>query len=290
MSEAAESKELVTEAGMAFGGMGSLDESAFIDGLKTVDDAKAGDAQPGEVRDDMGNTTAELDRIDVKHQGVNAFHFSDGTVVDGKDGLAGAVLAHTFHNSWFSKSFDEHEPGERPACYSHDGTTVAPGAEDPQCASCASCNRNRDAQDPNARKEAFDQPREGACANYLALAVMLPGRQLPYHLRLSNRSFKNWAKYVQGLYTRKRFRVYQVATRITLENVKKGAQEYSVAHFDMLGVLDERLQKAFKVESPNYKALLQRAAEDLEPTAEGATAAAEARDAAKAAEGQEPAL
>ncbi len=290
---AAEDSALVTESGMAFGGMGALDEAAFIGGLSNADEAQAGDATPNEVRDDMGNATPELDRIDVKHQGVNEFHFGDGTKVDGKDGLAGAILAYTFHNSWFSKSFDDHEPGERPPCYSHDGVNIGAGAEDPQSeGGCASCTRNRDAQDPNARKEAFDQDRNGSCSNYLSLAVMLPGRQLPYHLRLSNRSFKAWAKYIQTLYTRKRFRHYQVATRITLDPVKKGAQEYSVGQFEMLGVLDKGLQQAFKLESVNYKALLQRAADNLEPTAEGANAANEARAeaTAEAAEGAEPAL
>lgn len=289
MSKASASKELTTE--LAFGGMGSLDESAFIKGLGAADEAKPGDATPAEVRDDMGNTKAELDRIEVKHQGVNEFHFTDGTKVDGEDGLSGAILAYTFHNSWFSKSFDEHESGERPACYSHDGVNVAPGADDPQSeGGCANCTRNRDAQDPNAKREAFDRDRNGACANYLSLAIMLPGYQLPFHLRLSNRSFKNWAKYIQSLYTRKRFRHYQVGTKLTLRNVQKGAQQYSVAEFEMLGVLGDELQKALKVESVNCKAVLQRIAEDLEPTPEAKDATAEARAAAKDAAEQEPAL
>jgi hypothetical protein len=278
-----EDRALVTEEGMAYGGIGALDEAAFLGKLQSVEEAEHGDATADEVRDDMGSATPELDRIEVKHQGVNQFHFADGSKVDGEDGLSGAVLAFTFHNSWFSKAFEEHQQGERPPCYSHDGTNVAAGAEDPQSmGGCASCPRNRDARDPNARKEAFDQERHGACANYLSLAIVLPGRQLPYHLRLSNRSFKNWSKYVQTLYTRKRFRHYQVGTKVTLRNVEKGAQQYSVAEFTMLGVLDEGLQAAFKVESVNCKAILQRAADDLAPTDEGASAAAEARAEAQA--------
>lgn len=290
MSKATKGKELVTEEGFAFGGMGALDEDAFIKGLEKAEDAEAGDATPGEVREDMGNTRPELERIEVKHQGVNEFHFGDGAKVAGKDGLRCGILAFTFHNSWFSKPFEDHEAGERPPCFSNDGTVPSDACEDQQSGSCASCPRNRDAQDPNARKQAFDQDRNGACSNYLSLAVMLPGRQLPYHLRLSNRSFKNWAKYVQALYTRKRFRHYQVATQITLENVKRGAQEYSVAQFEMLGVLPAKLQAAFKLEQPSYQALLRRAAGDLEPTADGASAAAEARAEAESCKAEEPAL
>lgn len=294
--KASEEKALAPKG--LIGSLGDMDAAAFEEAVKAAAQQQEvkGSASAEDIRDAMGSVRPRLERVKVKHQGTNAFLFEgDQRLVQGSDGFVGVIVAHTFHNSLFTKPFEDHEEGDRPPCYSHDGVNVADGAESPQSpGGCTTCPRNRDARSREARDAAFDRPRTGeesACSNYLSFAVALPGRDVPVHLRVTYKSFRPWAEYVQRIGTDGRFRPYEVATRFKLRNIKDGGNEYSVAEFEKLGPLPEVLREQFKRESPNYKALLQRAAQDREePSDDAHAAAAQARNAAKAAEGQEAAL
>ena len=276
---------------VGLGGLGDFTEEQLLGTAKTTDDAGKGSATAEDIRDAMGNRKPRLERVDIKHHGVNEFRFPDGRKVEGTEGFVGVALAHTYHNSNFAKPFDEHEEGEQPTCWSNDGTTVAPEVEAPlNGGGCPTCPFNRDAQDRSARELAFDnETKQELCSNYLSVAVALPGQDIPLVLRVPASSFKDWATYVQQLGTRGRYRPYEVLTRFKLRNVKKGGNENSVAEFELADakqyVLPDTLRKAFKVQSVNYRSLLRRDAELTGPTEEAGAAMDGAKAAAKDAEG-----
>ncbi len=278
------------------GGLGDFTEESLLGSALGRDEGGTGDATAADIRDGMGNRKPQLESIKVKHQGVNAFHFPDGRKVDGEDGIVGVVIAYTYHNSNFEKSFDDHEEGEQPACWSNDGTNVASEVESPRNeGGCQTCPFNRDALDKGAREQAWEDgvEKQTLCSNYLSLAVALPGQDIPQVLRITATSFKAWSIYVQQLGTRGRFRPYQVLTRIKLRNVKRGANENSQAEFDVAGdkfVLPKALQSAFKLQSVSYRSLLRRDAELAGPSDEAAHAMDGAKAAADAAGSEEAAL
>lgn len=272
-------------------GLGDFTEEQLLGAAEGLDTAAKGDATAEDILDGMGNRKPTLERIEVKHHGVNEFRFPDSSKVDGTEGFVGVALAHAHHNSNFAKPFDEHEEGDQPACWSNDATTVAPEVESPlNEGGCPTCPFNRDAPDRDAREKAFDnKERQELCSNYLSVAVMLPGQDIPLVLRVTASSFKAWAAFVQRLGTRGRFRTYDVLTRFKLQNVKKGGNENSVAQFELADpkqyVLPDTLRKGFALQSPKYRSLLRREAGLGGPSDEAAHAMNEAKAAAKDAEG-----
>jgi hypothetical protein len=268
----------VAPRGLGMGGLGQFTEDDFV---KSVTDSEVahGTAEATDIKDAMGNVMPKLERVKVKHGGACIFQDED----DNKfEELIGAVVAYTFHNSFFDKAFEDREDGERPPCYSNDGVSIAARAEAPRCdGGCTVCPLNRDATDREARENAFDLNRKEACNNYLSLAVALPGREVPVHVQLSNSSFKPWAAYVQRIGTQGRFKIHEVGTKFTLKNrTGPGGSEYSVVIFDSLGALPTELAASFAAQAPNYRALLRREAEHADADnadAEAAGAVAEAK-------------
>lgn len=274
-------------------GIGALDEKALL-ALVEGTEGEKGTADSEYVEEARSNSIPELPRIEVKHQGSEAFVLPGGELVAGKQGLTVVIGAHTRSNTFFDKDFEEREPGERPPCSSSDGVNIDPRASDPKSPNggCEVCQLNRDAKDPQARSHAFDAAKEGerVCQNYLNLVVYLPGEELPYLLRLSAGSFKSWDKYVQELASRGRYRVYEVATRVTLKAT--GRFRASVAHFEQVGAgpLPEQLRRHYASQFDTLRAVLRRdfadrgtgdeAGEDVEAAAKAAAAAEKAAGAA----------
>lgn len=249
-------KALATKADL--GGLGGFDESSLTKAVKSAE-VKHGTATADSIRDGLGNQAPKLERVKVKHGGACIFQFEDESRADE---LLGIIVAHTYKNVFFSKSFEEFEEGDRPDCFSRNGQDVAEGVEEPQAARCAVCPRNRNAPDKEARELAFDRPRKETCGNYLTLAVALPGRDIPVQIQFSQSAFKPFAAYVQKIGTQGRFQPHEVATRIKLQNRRgAGGSEYSVPEFAIEGPLPEELMKAFDAQAPAYRALLRQEAE-----------------------------
>lgn len=269
----------VAKTGGGWGGFGDLDEKELMKQLEKSG-AERGTASADDIRDAMGNVMPTLEQVKVKHGGACIFMFADETKVER---LVGSVVAYTFHNSFFDKPFEDREEGERPPCFSNDGVSVSPQAENVKNeGGCQTCPFNRDATDKEARELAFAAKRKETCRNYLSLAVALPGRDVPVMLRLSNTSFKPWAAYVQKIGTEGRFKAHEVVTEFTLVNRKgAGDSEYSVVHFKNLGALPAEIAEQFGQQAENYRALLRRDAD--RPTndddADAAAAVAEAKKA-----------
>lgn len=282
----------VAPQGLGMGGLGHF--ASPEDFVKSLEDSDVthGDADASSIKDAMGNVMPRLERIKVKHGGACIFQDEEGNKLDA---LVGAVVAYTFHNSFFEKFFEDREEGERPPCYSNDGVSIAERAEAPESVQgCTGCNRNRDATDSAARSHAFDLGRKEACNNYLSLAVAVPGREVPIHLQLSNSSFKGWAAYAQRIGTQGRFKVHQVGTRFSLKNRSgPGGSEFSVCEFEMLNPLPTDLAENFASQAANYRSLLRREAESADKDnadAEAGAAVADARASQEAAKSEGAAL
>jgi hypothetical protein len=285
-----EEETAVVKQGLGMGGLGNFTAEDLVGSLVPATESPKGTATGEGIRDAMGGRSPQLERIKVKHGGACIIQMPDDERVEE---LLGVVVAYTYHNSWFSTKFEDHESGERPDCYSNDATNIAEQVEDAQApGGCRSCPRNRDARDQGARDKAYDGAKESktyACSNYLSLAIALPGVEVPVHLRLSQSSFRTWAEYVQHIGTRGRFQPHEVATRFTLKNkTGPGGSEFSVVQFEMIDALPAELRAEFTKQQPNYEALLKRSAVDTERedvSAEAAEALAQAKkDEAAAAE------
>lgn len=282
MSE--ESKELAPR-GLGMGGLGGFaDASEFEKAVKdSAGDVGHGSATAEDIRDAMGNVIPKLEKVKVKHGGACLFQFPDNTKAEE---LVGAVVAYTFHNSFFDKAFEEREDGERPPCFSADGATVSDRAEGPKHTDCGTCPRNRDATLKEAREAAFKAHRKEACNNYISLAVAIPGREVPVQIQLSNTSFKPWAAYIQSIGTQGRFRPHEVATRFKLVNrTGAGGSEYSVCHFELIGALPKDIAASFASQAGNYRNLLRRTSDEASDSehVEAAAAVADAKAAQEAA-------
>lgn len=247
----------VAQKGM-LGGLGDFDEAALVKAAQEAAEAgeTKGSATGEEIRDALGGMVPRLERIKVIAQAAQ-FRFEDGTQ---KGELVGVIAAHTFRNTLFLTPYEQREEGGRPDCYSNDGVNIADDVEEPQAKNCRVCTRNRAApQGSDARQAAFDRDRDEACSNYLTLALALPRIEIPFEVRLTNRSFKHWATYIQRLGSRGRFLPHEVATRIRLE-LKHGAADYTEAHFEFVGPLPEEVSKAFAQQRDGYRQVLRRSA------------------------------
>lgn len=262
-------------------GIGALDEKALLQYVEGTE-GERGTADAEYVDEARSNSIPELQQIKVKHSGAEAFQLPDGEMIAGKQGLLVVIGAHSRSNTLFLKDFEEREEGERPDCSSNDGVNIDPRSASPQSPNggCEVCPLNRDAKDPKARSLAFDADK--ACANYLNLAVYRPGEELPYLLRVSAGSFKAWDKYVQELASRGRYRVHEVATKITLKAT--GRYQSSVAHFEMVGKgpLPSALREQYAKQFDTLRAVLRRdfANRGADDDVAGAAAAAAAAEAA----------
>lgn len=273
----AEQQKALTSRSAAFAGLGDFTAETLLESVKDQAATK-GSATADEIRDAMGNVIPRLERFKVKHGGACIIVDEGGKKYEE---LLGVVVAYTYHNSFFDKPFEAHEEGERPVCFSRDGVSVDTQAEKPQAKDCTICARNRDARDREARNTAFDRDRKEACANYLSLAVILPGRDIPVQLRLSNSSFKPWAEYVQRIGTQGRFLPHEVATRFRLRNMPgAGGSEFTKVTFELAGALQPGLREAFASQRDGYRALLRR--EDVQRDEATTGLGREAMEAAKA--------
>lgn len=266
----AKEKQLPAKAGMDMGGLGDFDRDTLLEIAKQ--DNAPGTATAEDIKDAMGNARPKLELVKVKGHGANLFQREDGSQVLGKDGLVGVIVAFTRHNSWFGKPFGETEQGELPRCFSNDGVNIAPNAEDPQSkGGCTSCTRNRDARDRDAREEAFNQDQVGKCNNYVSFALALPGEEIPVRLRVTLTGAKNWPAYVQRIGTKGRYQPHEVVTKVTLKNVTRDGNEFSVAEFECVGALPAAMREQFAGHRDMYRAILQRDAEreDRDDTRDG---------------------
>ncbi|MCI0669158.1 MAG: hypothetical protein L0Y64_01715, partial [Myxococcaceae bacterium] len=235
---------------------GALDEGALVG---VLEQGGKGTATSESVQEAMGNTAPDLEEVSIKHGGTCMFELPGGRKVET---FLGVIVAHTYRNAFYKVSLDDAgDEVRRPDCSSDDGTNVNTGVPEAQNSSCLTCTRNRDARDPEAREAAFNRPskgEDGACSNYLMLAVCLPGLEVPYVMQVPSSSFRNWATYVQQLGTRGRFQPHEAVTQFKLTNRKKGAYQYSVLELARAGELPGDLRAAFGGQAEGYRAMLRR--------------------------------
>lgn len=257
-------------------------ESLAQAALEAAKETAKGSATGDSMREGMGNQRPKLDRVRVIHNGAASFRRGEKLLSE----LVGVVVAHTFHNTYFDKPYDDRVEGERPPCFSNDAVTIAANAETPQNpeGGCHTCSRNRDARDGTARRAAFDRPVEETCSNYFSLAILVPGEEIPVIVQYPYGSFKSWGEYVQAIGSKGRFRPSEVVTRFKLKNSKNaGGKETSVGVFEFVGPLPAPIREQVAGQVEAYRAVLRREASDGERDASSTTSASDAVRQAKAA-------
>jgi hypothetical protein len=299
-TETAEQSEetVIAPVGLEMEGLGDFTVDSLRKTVQTGEAIEKGTATGADVREAMGNVRPMLEVVKIKGHGANLYQRADGKQIPGEVGITGVVVAFTRHNSYWDSKFGSTEAGELPPCFSNDGLLIAGNAETPQSEKgCASCPRNRDAKQRDAREAAFeamknqkeDSPQ--TCTNYISLAVMVPGEDLPVRIRFTNRSFKPWAAYCQKIGTVEgRLFPHEALTTIKLKNNEGANGEYSTAVFEFEGALTKVMRENFALQRAGYTALLQRAAEAEErdeASDEARSAQASAKAAAKEAEGSD---
>jgi len=235
-----------------------------------LDKEARGNANPKDIREQMGNQEPKLERIEVKHSGANMFVFPDGNPVPGDKGFAAVILASNFHNAKYAHAFDDpaREENERPECKSSDGVNVDAGVPNPQAQNCSFCPLNCSATSQQARDIAFSKDRDERCQNRLSLVLMVPGSSIPFQLNLSPSSFKTFAGYAQRVGSSSRFLLHEVATKITSK--KTGQFGHSEVRFEYIGALPPELREANEEAHASYLAYLRRTAtQDRVDEAEG---------------------
>jgi hypothetical protein len=268
--------------------MGDFTADALKQMVQEAAESGAKGTATGEsMRDAMGGQRPKLDRVKVIHNGAAMFRRGEVKL----EGMLGVIVAHTFHNTWFAKPFDEHEEGDRPPCSSPDAVSITVGAAEPQSpGGCAVCPRNRGARDTSARRAAFDRDRKECCSNYLSLAVLLPGEEIPVVVQFPQGSFRNWADFVQLIGSKHRCKPSEVLTKISLKNLRKDGGETSIGQFEMVGPLPRakegeapKFGDLVAAQTEAYTAILRREANDETRSQESAGSASDAVREAKAA-------
>lgn len=131
-----------------------------------------------------------------------------------------------FYDKPFDPGANQYEP---PACFSDNGIAPSRNASKPQSSTCAAC--------PQAAWGSKVSTVSGkgvkACADIQKIAILVPGYEMPFLLRVPPNSRTNFRGYVNK-FIGQPIDVCDVTTRITFEPGGIGT-----LHFDAIGYIDE---------------------------------------------------
>lgn len=121
-----------------------------------------------------------------------------------------------------------------PACWSANGIAPSVEAMLPQSATCAACRWNE-----RGSATGMDDAPIKACRDEKWMAVTIVGYGLPFQLRLTPGSFKNFRSYNEKFKGQAAVDISDIVTRITFEQGKNG-----VLVFDAVSYIDEPMMNA----------------------------------------------
>jgi hypothetical protein len=131
---------------------------------------------------------------------------------------------------YYDKPFD---PGasqyEPPACFSDNGVTPSRNAGKPQSSTCADCQWNA----WGSKVSAISGKGVKACGDIQKIALLVPGYDMPFLLRVPPNSRTNFRGYVNK-FVGQPIDVCDVTTRVSFEPGVIGT-----LHFDAIGYIDE---------------------------------------------------
>ena len=132
-----------------------------------------------------------------------------------------------FYDKAFDPGATQYEP---PACFSDNGVAPSRNASKPQSATCASCPQAA----WGSKVSSVSGKGVKACADIQKIAILVPGYEMPFLLRVPPNSRTNFRGYVNK-FVGQPADIADVMTRITFEPGGIGT-----LHFDAVGWLDEQ--------------------------------------------------
>ncbi len=132
-----------------------------------------------------------------------------------------------FYDKPFDPGASQYEP---PACFSDNGVAPSRNAAKPQSPTCASCPQAA----WGSKVSAVSGKGVKACADIQKIAILVPGYEMPFLLRVPPNSRANFRGYVNK-FVGQPADISDVTTRITFEPGGIGT-----LHFDAVGWLDEQ--------------------------------------------------
>ena len=164
--------------------------------------------------------------IKVVHQG-GLFRFPDEQTVSS---FQGVVLLAPRANVYWEKPPDDTGELRPPDCASDDAIHPNPGIIDPVAESCAKCPYNIFGSNPKGGGGK-------ACRNIRRAVVLCQSAAVPYLIGIPATSLKAWKKYLTNLAALGIRHQAVVLTELGLESVKRGAHEWSLFTFKVVGAL-----------------------------------------------------
>jgi hypothetical protein len=128
--------------------------------------------------------------------------YADVMVIDIND-----HVSRIFYDVGFDRNAQSYQP---PACFSHNGLAPSQLASKPQSPTCAAC--------PNSVWGSATSAVTGkgipACAQYLQVAILVAGHQMPFLLRIPPNTLKNFRAYIEQ-FRGQTFEIDSVMTRLS---------------------------------------------------------------------------
>lgn len=131
-----------------------------------------------------------------------------------------------FYDKPYDPNASQYEP---PACFSDNGLAPSRNASKPQSATCASCPQAA----WGSKVSAVSGKGVKACADIQKIAIVVPGYEMPFLLRVPPNSRTNLRGYLNK-FVGQQIDVCDVITRVSFEQGVIGT-----LHFDAVGYIDE---------------------------------------------------
>lgn len=189
---------------------------------------------------DDGIRPLDLEQITVPAGGGTTWEVPTLDGLRGERELAGIVVAWRAPRVYWSTKPDDREGGTTPPdCSSTDGKfgtgEYGRGSEGNPSGRCDSCPMNEWGSQGTLQG---DNSRGKACRERRQLFMLLPGSVLPVVVNLPPTSIQDVRKYFLRLSSNGR-PFFSVVTKLTLEKISKGGQNYSVVHAGAGDLLDD---------------------------------------------------
>lgn len=170
----------------------------------------------------MGNRFSLIDgageEIPVQTYDPRTGPFVDCIVIDALE-----RTSKIFYNKAFDPSASQYEP---PACFSDNGIGPSRNASDPQSPTCAACPMGA----WGSKVSTVSGKGVKACGDIQKLAILVPGYEMPFLMRLPPNSRTNFRGYVNK-FAGQQVGIEMVLTRISFEQGQLGTLQFAAVAF-----------------------------------------------------------
>jgi hypothetical protein len=157
---------------------------------------------------------------------ANGVPYLDAVVIDSLERISKIYYDH---------SYDPSQPGGPPTCFSDNGIAPSRNASHPQSSTCASCEKGA----WGSATSRVTGKGIKACSDYQKLALMVPGLDGIYLLRVPPNTLRNMREY-NAKFKGSEFDVSDVVTRISFEKDVLGTLTFAAVSMIDQGIAQHR--------------------------------------------------